>query len=109
LSEKKRRQYTREFKKEAVDLINVQHYSVSEAASSLGINRNTLDRWRREYRTREEDAFLGTGHEGGQIDELKRLRDENRKLRLEKEILKKRRHTSPGSPGEVCLRIPLSL
>ena len=89
MSERKRRQYTREFKREAVDLVNVQHYSVTEAASSLGINRNVLDRWRRQYRMGAENAFPGTGHEGAQIDELKRLREENRKLRLEKEILKK--------------------
>ena len=89
MSERKRRQYTREFKREAVDLVAKQNYSVTEAASSLGINRNTLDRWRREYRTREENAFPGTGHEGAQVDELRRLREENRKLRLEKEILKK--------------------
>jgi transposase len=84
-----RRQYTKEFKKEAVDLVNIQHYSVTEAAGRLGISSKILDRWRREYRTREENAFPGTGHEGAQIDELKRLREENRKLRLEKEILKK--------------------
>jgi transposase len=89
LTERKRRQYTREFKKEAVDLVAKQHYSVTEAAISLGINRNVLDRWRREYRTGEGNAFPGTGHEPGQIEELKRLREENRKLHLEKEILKK--------------------
>jgi transposase len=93
LSERKRRQYTKEFKKEAVDLVNVQHYSVTEAASSLGINRNVLDRWRRQYRMGAENAFPGTGHGPAEIEELKRLREENRKLRLEKEILKKRRHT----------------
>jgi transposase len=89
LSDSMRRQYTKEFKKEAVDLVNIQHYSVTEAAGRLGISSKILDRWRREYRTREENAFPGTGHEGAQIDELKRLREENRKLRLEKEILKK--------------------
>ena len=89
MSDSMRRQYTKEFKKEAVDLVNIQHYSVTEAAGRLGISSKILDRWRREYRTREENAFPGTGHEGAQIDELKRLREENRKLRLEKEILKK--------------------
>ena len=89
MSEKKRRQYTREFKKEAVDLVNVEKYSVAEAARSLGINRNVLDRWRRQYRNGEENAFPGTGHGPGGTEELRRLREENRKLRLEKEILKK--------------------
>jgi transposase len=89
LTENKRRQYTAEFKKEAVELVNRKDYTVVQAASSLGISRSMLDRWRREYRLRERDAFPGTGHQAGEGEELRRLREENRKLRLEKEILKK--------------------
>jgi len=89
LSESIRRQYTKEFKKEAVELVAIQNYSVTDAARSLGISRNMLDRWRREYRAGEGKAFPGAGHESGEVEELKRLREENRKLRLEKEILKK--------------------
>ena len=48
-----------------------------------------LDRWRREYRERAHDSFPGTGYQAGEAEELKRLREENRRLRLEKEILKK--------------------
>jgi transposase len=89
LTEQKRRQYTAEFKKEAVELVTRENYTVVEAASSLGISRSMLDRWRREYQAREKDAFPGSGHQAGEAEELKRLREENRKLRLEKEILKK--------------------
>lgn len=89
MSEKKRKQYTAEFKKEAVELVLKHDYTAAQAARSLGINRNTLDRWRREYRAREQNAFPGTGHQAGEIEELNRLREENRRLRLEKEILKK--------------------
>jgi transposase len=89
LTDKKRRKYSAEFKKEAVELVTGEDYSVTEAASSLGISRSMLDRWRREYREREKDAFPGTGHQAGEAEELRRLREENRRLRLEKEILKK--------------------
>ncbi|MEJ2048171.1 MAG: transposase [Dehalococcoidia bacterium] len=89
MTEKKRRQYTAEFKKEAVELVIMEKYTVTEAARSLGISRGMLDRWRREYGAKEKDAFPGTGHQSGEAEELKRLREENRKLRLEKEILKK--------------------
>ena len=89
MADLKRRQYTKEFKKEAVELVSKQNYTVVQAASNLGISRNILDRWRREYRSREKDAFPGTGHQAGEAEELKRLREENRRLRLEKEILKK--------------------
>ena len=44
----KRRKYTVEFKKEAVELVTRENYTVAEAASSLGISRSMLDRWRRE-------------------------------------------------------------
>jgi transposase len=37
-----KRQYAKEFKKEAVALITEQGYSVPEAAKSLGINSNLL-------------------------------------------------------------------
>lgn len=89
MTEQKRRQYTAEFKKEAVELVTRENYTVAQAASSLGISRSMLDRWRREYRVREQGAFPGTGHQAPQVEELKRLREENRRLRLEKEILKK--------------------
>jgi transposase len=89
LTSNKRRQYSREFKQEAVELVTKQQYTVAQAARNLGVNSNMLARWRREYQTREQNAFPGTGHQPAQIDELNRLREENRRLRLEREILKK--------------------
>ena len=85
----RRKQYTREFKKEAVELVTRQNYTVSEAAKSLDINGNMLGRWRREYLAREQKAFPGTGRQSDEVDELNRLREENRRLKMEKEILKK--------------------
>ncbi len=45
---KKRRQYTAEFKREAVELATKQNYTIAQAAESLGIDSNMLGRWRRE-------------------------------------------------------------
>ena len=64
MSEVRRRQYTKEFKKEAVELVTGENYTVTQAASSLGISRNMLDRCCREYRDRGEAAFLSMGHQG---------------------------------------------
>lgn len=89
MSVRQRRNYSKEFKKEAVELVTVQGYSISEAASSLGVHTNVLGRWRREYLARPQDAFPGRGHQSAEVDELKRLREENRRLKMEKEILKK--------------------
>jgi transposase len=89
LAERKRKRYTADFKKEAVQLIDRQGYTIVEAASSLGINNHMLGRWRREQLRAPQDAFPGTGHRSAETGELDRLREENRKLRIEKEILKK--------------------
>lgn len=85
----RRRRYTSQFKKEAVELILNQDYTLAQAASSLGISRNVLGRWRTEYREQGKQAFPGAGHQSPEAEELKRLREEVRKLKLEKEILKK--------------------
>ena len=86
---KKRRRYTPQFKKEAVELIQNQDYTVAQAASSLDISRGVLGRWHKEYREQGKQAFPGAGHQSPEAEELKRLREEVRRLKLEREILKK--------------------
>ena len=85
----KRRKYSKEFKEEAVALVSTQGYSIAEAARNLGIRGNILSRWRREHQTQQQGAFPGTGRQSPELEELKHLREENRKLKLEREILKK--------------------
>ena len=82
---RKRRNYTEDFKREAVALVTEQGYKISEAARSLGIGANLLGRWRRQF---EEEA-LGTRLSVDEREGLKRLGKENRMLRMEKDILKK--------------------
>ena len=82
---RKRREYTEDFKRDAVALVTEQGYKPSEAARSLGIGDNLIRRWKREF---EEEAS-STGLDSGEREELKRLRKEVRLLRMEKEILKK--------------------
>jgi transposase len=82
---RKRREYTEDFKRDAVALVTDQGYKVSEAARSLGIGEGLVRRWKREFEEEASSARLGTDER----EELKRLRKENRLLRMEKEILKK--------------------
>ena len=79
------KQYSTEFKEEAVLLVNDQGYSVPEAAKALGINPNMLYRWKEKFEAKQTGNQLSESER----DELIRLRKENRKLLMEKEILKK--------------------
>lgn len=88
MSKRKRHNYTNEFKEEAVKLITEQGYSVAEAGRNLGVNANMLGRWKRDIDSGgERDATIGDGV--SVQAELKRLRKENKQLKLEREILKK--------------------
>ena len=82
---KKRRKYTKEFKEEAVRLISEEGYSYAEAGRNLGVNPNLLSRWKREF----EGIELDPGSAAAMQAELKRLRKENKRLKMEREILKK--------------------
>ncbi len=84
-----RRQYTKEFKLDAIRLVTEHGYSQSEAARNLGINANMLGRWVQEYQADEAEAFRGNGKLTAEQEELRRLRAENKQLKLEREILKK--------------------
>ena len=84
-----RRQYTAEFKRDAVGLVTTQGYTVTAAARTLGINPNLLYRWKAEYGEAGNHAFPGQGHQTLEQAELRQLREENRRLRLERDILKK--------------------
>jgi transposase len=85
----KRRQYTAEFKREAVRLIMGHGYKTAEAARNLGINATMLRRWHRECAEEDTAAFLGNGRLSPEQEELRRLREENKRLRMERDILKK--------------------
>lgn len=85
----KRKNYTAEFKQEAVRLVTEQGYSMSQAARNLDININMLRRWKHQINEQGEDAFPGKGRLLPEQEELSRLREENKRLRMEREILKK--------------------
>jgi transposase len=85
----KRRTYTREFKVETVNLIIGSDQSVAEVARDLEIHPNTLYRWIRQYSENPVEAFPGKGKQTSEAEELSRLRRENQRLKMERDILKK--------------------
>ncbi len=84
----KRQRYSKEFKLDAVRLVTEQGYSIAVAARNLGLNANMLGRWKIEA-AKSEGAFRGNGKLSPEHLELRRLKAENRRLRMEREILKK--------------------
>jgi transposase len=85
----KRPIYTEEFKREAVRLITVQGDGVAEAARNLGLNASMLGRWKRAVEPTMNGAFPGNGRVSRDQEEVYRLREEHRRLRLERDIVKK--------------------
>jgi transposase len=86
---RKRRTYTREFKVEAVKLVTEKGYSVAEAARSLGIGETLLRSWKQALENHGEQAFPGHGNLPALEEELRQLKAENRRLQMERDILKK--------------------
>ena len=68
---RKRRNYTEDFKREAVALVTEQGYKISEAARSLDIGANLLGSWCRQF---EEEA-KGTRLNADEREELRRLKN----------------------------------
>jgi transposase len=85
MAKRKHRRYTSEFKAEAVKLVTEQGYSLAEAARNLGVHANLLRTWKQKAEAAVEDESLT---EDEQM-ELARLRNENQRLRMERDILKK--------------------
>ena len=86
----KRPKYNLEFKQDAAKLVIEKSYTHQQAADSLGISLSAIGRWVRAERgpvtaTSETSSVLNLS---GQA-ELRRLREENDQLRMEREILKK--------------------
>jgi len=85
----KRKVYTREFKLEAVRLASEDGVTVAQVARDLGVNENTLHKWRQQLQDDPEQAFPGKGRMKPLADENRRLRRENLRLRQEVAFLKK--------------------
>jgi transposase-like protein len=93
-----RKKYSTEFKLDAVSLILNQGYTRRDAAKSLDINEQMLGRWVKEHRESEDgQAFRGNGKLTPEQEEIKRLKAENKRLQMEREIFKK-------SDGILCSR-----
>ena len=83
--------YTKEFKLEAIRLLDTGDKPVSEIAMELGIKRTLLYRWRDQAKKSGDLAFSGrTGRPNNdQLSEVSRLKKELKDVTEERDILKK--------------------
>jgi transposase len=82
------KQYSCEFKREAIRLAEIGDKTASQVARELGIRVNQLFKWRKQLEA--EKAAGGVAKRGRPPDgELERLRKENLRLKEENDILKK--------------------
>jgi len=89
--EGKRQSFSREFKLEAVRLLELGEKPAAQLAIDLGLRRNQLYRWRDQLVAKGEDAsFAGPGRPAtSELDELARLKRELARVTEERDILKK--------------------
>ena len=86
---KQRRQFDRAFKLEAVRLVAEEGRPVAAVARELGINENSLHRWKKDLGDQGDHAFVGTGNLTPDQGELRRVRRELADVTEERDILKK--------------------
>jgi len=87
---KARRHFDQQFKVDAVRLMNESGRPIAEIAKELGVNRNQLDRWRRQLGKKPPlIAFPGNGNLSADKKEIEELRRELARAKEEREILKK--------------------
>jgi len=87
-------QYTEEFKAKAVQLSLLENVQVKEVAETLDIHPFMLSRWRKEYRegkivTDKRKKITSIAQDKKELDRVKKLENENARLRQENDLLKK--------------------
>jgi transposase len=85
----KNRHFTREFKRDAVQLVTEKGIAVGKVARDLDIHPNLLHLWRREFLKDGDKAFTGKGCVKPENAEIRKLWKDLEKAREERDILKK--------------------
>ena len=84
--QRQRRSFTAEFKARTVELIHTTGKSVGDVARELDLTETAVRRW---VHQAEIDAGERRGLTTDEQEELRRLRSENRTLKMERDLLKK--------------------
>ena len=85
MTKRTNKHYPAEFKQEAVALVIEQDYPIVQAAASLGVTDKLLCNWVTKHKKEAQGDVLF----GDERAELIQLRKDNKRLQMEREILKK--------------------
>ena len=88
MAKRQRRKFTDEYKAEAVRLVREGDMPVTQVARDLDLTESSLRNWVKQAEI-DEGNGPGGALKGSKLEELRRLRRENRQLRMEREILEK--------------------
>jgi transposase len=83
---RRRRRFSEEFKRDAVELVRTTGRPIAQIARELGIYDSTLGNWVRQDRIDRGEAEELTSDERAR---LRALEAENTKLRMERDLLKR--------------------
>ena len=85
-AQRRRRKFSDEFKRDAVEIVRSSDKSIAEVARELGIYDSSLGNW---VRQDQIDRGEREGLSCDEQQELAELRRENSRLRMERELLKR--------------------
>ena len=83
------KQYSWEFKVQALELLSQSGMTITQAARDLGVSKSQLYKWQRAMVEDGAAAFLGRGNLLPRDEQMRRLKRDNERLRMERDILKK--------------------
>lgn len=81
--------YSKEFKVDALKLAALPGNTLSKVARDLGVAKSVIYKWKQEADKHQDGAFVGKGRLNPQDEEIRRLRRELERTRMERDILKK--------------------
>ena len=83
------KRYDREFKLGAVKLVLEEGKRFADVAEAIGASEPSVRQWVAAYRRERGEAFPGSGRLAPQDEEIRRLKEELRVTRMERDLLKK--------------------
>ena len=85
----KRRRFSREYKQDVVRMVTEGGHGVVDVSSDLELRPDMVRRWVRQFSEDPEQSFPGVGRQKSRDEEVSKLRRELRRVREERDILKK--------------------